>query len=161
MNERRDGPPTCKHFSNPAGLQVNCGDGSPEGLDKANHSQGWLLHQWGEYAFKQGDLIVSALDDGVIEEGVVVMIACGEDDKVNSLKHGPILKHGRGLRELLHTGLDGHVTSQDARWQLIIEHRLFPQGAVQKRRDKAFAVKCFIFPKYLQQPMALKPHLSG
>lgn len=48
----------------------------------------------GETAFKQADLIVSAFDDGVIKEGVGVIIACCKDDGVNGLKHSPILKHG-------------------------------------------------------------------
>lgn len=125
-----NGPPTCKHFSNPTGLHVSCDDGRPQGLDKANQSEGWLLHERGEDAFKQGDLIVSALDDGLIEERVGEIIASGKDDEVNVLKHGPILKHGGGLRELLHTGFDGQGATQDARWELVIEQRLFPQGAV-------------------------------
>ena len=92
MDKRQNGLPTCKHFSSPPSLQVSCGDGSPQGLDKANHSQGWLLHFGGEDSFKQCDLTVSAFDDGVIKEGVGVIIACCEDDGVDGLKHGPILK---------------------------------------------------------------------
>lgn len=161
MDKRQNGPPTCQHFSSPASLQVSCGDGSPKGLDKANHSQGWLLHFGGEDAFKQGDLIVSAFDDGVIKEGVGVTIARCKDDGVDGLKHGAILKHSRGLCKLLHAGLDGHSATQDAGWELVIEHRLFPQGAVQKQETKTLGVIYLNSKKYLQQFIALEPNLRG
>ena len=94
MNERQNGSLTCKYFNSPARLQVSRGNGSTKGLDKANHSQGWLFQEWGEDAFVQGDLIISAFDDGVLKEGVGITVACCKDDIVNGLKHCPILKHG-------------------------------------------------------------------
>lgn len=160
-HERQNGPPTCEHFGGPAGLLVSGGDGSPKGLDEANHSQGWLLHHWGEDAFKQSDLIVSALDDGVIKERVGRSIACGKDDSVNGLKCGPVLKHSWGLHELCHTGPDGQGATQDAWGELIVEHRLFPQGAVKKQESQAFAVKCLVPRGSPQQPIAWRPNLNS
>ena len=95
-----------------------------------------------EDAFVQGDLIISAFDDGVIQEGVGIAIACGEDDTVNGLKHGPILKHSGGLREFLHIRLDGHSATEDAGWELIVEHGLFPECSVWTAESGPYSNVC-------------------
>ena len=124
------GPLTPYYLCSPACLEVSCGDGSTKGLDKANHCHGWFLQLRREDALVQGDLIVSAFDDGVIQEGIGITVACCEDDTVNVLKHGPILKHSGGLCELLHIRLDGHGATQDACWELVIEHGFFPESSI-------------------------------
>lgn len=141
-------PLTLYYLRSPASLQVSGGDGSPKGLDKANHSQGGLLHVGGEDAFEQGDLVVPALDDGVIEERIGKIVARGKDDGVDALEHSAVLEHGGRLCELPHVGPDGHSATQDAGRQLVVEDGLLPQGSAWETEAAARTASplCFVGP---------------